>query len=216
MKTHVRDALRFGPSPSTIATTTVTTASPYTTADSRHPSSNASFAAVAPPAYSIIDSKSVLFPSPISISPAKLIKPVLTSSASSSSTSSSSSSYSSTSSLDSSRYSYTEEDEEALLHSIFPVDSPLHALPLTPVNVGSIVDTWRGAVVEDVKKGSRTLYVVGGRYEDVNLRESVCGVLELAEEELGCTGVVMVLEKDSPDLGEFAWHIPFMVAHRFD
>ena len=50
--------------------------------------------------------------------------------------------------------------------------------------------------------GTRTLYVlVGGDYENLNLRESVCGVLEKAEEDLGCTGVVMCLEKNTPDLG---------------
>ena len=49
--------------------------------------------------------------------------------------------------------------------------------------------------------GTRTLYVSGGRFEDVNLRESVCGILEKAEEELGCSGVVLCLEKNTPDLG---------------
>lgn len=50
------------------------------------------------------------------------------------------------------------------------------------------------------------MYVVGGGYEDVNMRESVCGVLELAEESLECTGVVMCLEKNSSDLGESLSH----------
>lgn len=51
--------------------------------------------------------------------------------------------------------------------------------------------------------GTRTLYVSGGSYESVNMRESICDVLELAEEKLGATGVVMVLEKESADIGEF-------------
>jgi len=50
--------------------------------------------------------------------------------------------------------------------------------------------------------GTRTLFVVGGSYEDVNLRECVCGLLEMAEEDLGCTGVVMCLEKNTTDLGQ--------------
>lgn len=93
-----------------------------------------------------------------------------------------------------------------ILSTIFPSSSPLHQLPATKVELSEIVPSWKGAVLENPAMGTRTLYVEGGSYEEVNMRESVCGVLELAEEQLGCTGVVMVLEKNSAEISEyFAW-----------
>lgn len=90
----------------------------------------------------------------------------------------------------------------SLLDVIFPASSPVHALPATAVDLDDVSTTWKGAVLENPAMGTRTLFVSGGSYVDVNLRETVCGVLEKAEEELGCTGVVMCLEKNSPDLGD--------------
>ncbi|KAL8280840.1 hypothetical protein RQP46_006844 [Phenoliferia psychrophenolica] len=90
----------------------------------------------------------------------------------------------------------------SLLTVIFPASSPVHALPETTVDLDDVSTAWKGAVLENPAMGTRTLYVSGGSYLDVNLRESVCNILEKAEEELGCTGVVMCLEKNSPDLGD--------------
>lgn len=90
----------------------------------------------------------------------------------------------------------------ALLDVIFPASSPVHALPATAVDLDDVSTAWKGAVLENPAMGTRTLFVSGGSYVDVNLRETVCGVLEKAEEDLGCTGVVMCLEKNSPDLGD--------------
>ena len=89
----------------------------------------------------------------------------------------------------------------SLLAVIFPSSSAVHALPATPVDLDDVSTAWTGSVLENAGMGTRTLFVSGGSYVDVNLRESVCGVLEKAEEELGCTGVVICLEKNSPDLG---------------
>lgn len=89
-----------------------------------------------------------------------------------------------------------------ILTAVFPAASPIHALPSTATPVSHLVQKWQAAVLENPAMGTRTLYVlVGGESEEVNLRENVCGVLELAEEEYGCTGVVMCLEKNTPDLG---------------
>ena len=74
-------------------------------------------------------------------------------------------------------------------------------MPQSSVDLTDIASAWKGAVLENPAMGTRTLYVTGGSYADVNMRESVCGVLEKAEDELACTGVVMCLEKNSPDLG---------------
>ncbi|ORY89824.1 hypothetical protein BCR35DRAFT_159726 [Leucosporidium creatinivorum] len=98
--------------------------------------------------------------------------------------------------------SVDQEQDSNILSTIFPSTSPLHQLPATKVDLAEIVPTWHGAVLENPGMGTRTLYVEGGSYEDVNMRESVCGVLEMAEEKLGCTGVVMVLEKNSADISE--------------
>lgn len=89
-----------------------------------------------------------------------------------------------------------------LVKSVFPHGSPIHSLPTTLISLDSIVPSWSGAVVENSAMGTRTLLVSGGSFEDFNLRESVCAVLEKAEEELGCTGVVMCLKKNTPDLGK--------------
>lgn len=91
----------------------------------------------------------------------------------------------------------------SLFATIFPGSSPVHALPSTVVDLDDVSTAFKGVVLENPAMGTRTLFVSGGSYEDVSLRESVCGVLEKAEEELGCTGVIMCLEKNSPDLGTF-------------
>ncbi|KAK4702165.1 hypothetical protein P7C70_g4065, partial [Phenoliferia sp. Uapishka_3] len=90
----------------------------------------------------------------------------------------------------------------SLLSVIFPASSPVHGLASTTIDLDDVSTGWKGVVLENPAMGMRTLYVSGGSYVDANLRESVCGVLEKAEEELGCTGVVMCLEKNSPDVGD--------------
>lgn len=100
------------------------------------------------------------------------------------------------------RSSATDTVTTTVLTCIFPTSSPIHSLSSKVIDLNSLVPNWSGAVLDNPAMGTRTLYVSGGSYDDVNLRESVCGVLEKAEEELGCTGVVMCLEKNTPDLGD--------------
>jgi hypothetical protein len=192
-KMYVTSALRSDsiPIPITTATTTPIDPPAYSTS----------------PSYATSNSTNKFTSSaPIAISPAKTIQPLLTSSSSSSSLSSEaiSSSFSSLSSSTSSNDSSVYSESESLLTTLFPSTSPIHLLPTSAISLAPLgLAAWQGSVIENAKAGTRTLYVVGGSDEEINLRESVCGVLELAEEDLGCTGVVMVLEKDSPDLGKF-------------
>lgn len=89
-----------------------------------------------------------------------------------------------------------------ILSTLFPSSSPIHDLPASSVDLKDIASSWKGVTLDNPAMGTRTLYVSGGAFADVNLRESVCGVLEKAEEDLACTGVVICLEKSSADLGE--------------
>lgn len=90
----------------------------------------------------------------------------------------------------------------SLLEYVFPAASAVHSLPSRAVELSQIHAGWEGVVLDNLELGTRTLYVAGGSYEDVNMRESVCAVLELAEEELACTGVVMCLEKKTSHIGD--------------
>jgi hypothetical protein len=107
------------------------------------------------------------------------------------------------------RVSVTDEERDGakstILSALFPASSGLHALPSKAVDLTDIVSSWQGATLDNPAMGTRTLYVaVGGAraFNDVNLRESVCGVLDKAEEDLACTGVVICLEKSAPELGD--------------
>jgi len=88
-----------------------------------------------------------------------------------------------------------------VLAKIFP-ESPVRALPSQSVDLSDVSPKLSGAVLNDSALGTRTFYVLGQHFEDVDIREMVCNVLEKAEEELACTGVVICLEKKTPDLGQ--------------
>jgi hypothetical protein len=80
-------------------------------------------------------------------------------------------------------------------------------LTVSPVCVNgpdapSVWGDWDGFVVDNVEENTRTLYAKGKTYEDLNLRENVLSLLELADECLECDGVVIVLDKSNPDLAE--------------
>ncbi|CEQ41279.1 SPOSA6832_02974, partial [Sporobolomyces salmonicolor] len=84
----------------------------------------------------------------------------------------------------------------SLLQTVFPASSSIHALPSFAVDLTSVLGNgWKGVVVDHPLLGTRTLYVGGGKFEDVELRDSVCAVLDQAEEEWGASGVVLCLEK---------------------
>jgi hypothetical protein len=83
-----------------------------------------------------------------------------------------------------------------LLETVFPSSSSIHSFPAFPVDLTSTIGQgWKGVVVDNLIAGTRTLYVGGGKFDDVELRDTVCEVLDQAEEEYGATGVVLCLEK---------------------
>jgi hypothetical protein len=89
------------------------------------------------------------------------------------------------------------------LCSIFPQNA-LAALPYArrvSISSESIGATFDGVVLELPGK-PRTLYVDGKSAVHVNLRESIVALLDLADEQLECTALVLALEKASPALGE--------------
>lgn len=105
----------------------------------------------------------------------------------------------------SSSTSSTSSSSLSVLSQIFPFSSPIHSLPSLTVDLSplsSLPAEWSAVVSENKKMGTRTLFVEGGDYEGGIGKESVCEVLELAEEKLGCTGVVVCLRKNVVDLGK--------------
>ncbi|EMS19447.1 protein of ornithine decarboxylase antizyme family [Rhodotorula toruloides NP11] len=91
----------------------------------------------------------------------------------------------------------------SLLDAIFPAHASIHDLPSFDVKVDDLLGSgWSGCILDNPLTGTRTLYVGGGRYEDVELRDSVVDVIDRAEEEYGCQSVVLALRKDgAEDLG---------------
>ncbi|KZT58864.1 hypothetical protein CALCODRAFT_494317 [Calocera cornea HHB12733] len=91
------------------------------------------------------------------------------------------------------------------LARIFP-RSAMSLLPHTRgVNITSYMDgqsaDWDGAVLA-LPGRERALYVDGAGVENVHLKECIVALLELADEHLQCTSLVISLRKSSPDLGE--------------
>jgi len=86
--------------------------------------------------------------------------------------------------------------------TVFPHQG-LSALPhaksvsISAPNLGA---DFEGIVLELPGK-SKTLYVDGKSAESVSLRESIVALLDLADESLECTSLVIVLERSSPNLG---------------
>ncbi|BGP25223.1 salivary gland secretion 1 [Rhodotorula toruloides] len=91
----------------------------------------------------------------------------------------------------------------SLLDAIFPAHASIHDLPSFDVKVDDLLGSgWSGCILDNPLTGTRTLYVGGGRYEAVELRDSVVDVIDRAEEEYGCQSVVLALRKDvAEDLG---------------
>jgi len=86
--------------------------------------------------------------------------------------------------------------------TLFP--NGLGALPyaksifISAPNMGS---SFNGMVLELPGK-PRTLYVDAKSVESVSLRESIVALLDLADDQLECSALVIVLERSSPALGE--------------
>jgi hypothetical protein len=85
-------------------------------------------------------------------------------------------------------------DYPNVLERVFPTLS-------FPSAVEVKADVWEGAILDEAQKGLRTLYVESMSYDAVSLRENVVSLIERADEEFACTGVVFCLRKDAADLG---------------
>ncbi|KAJ4468193.1 ornithine decarboxylase antizyme-domain-containing protein [Lentinula aciculospora] len=71
-------------------------------------------------------------------------------------------------------------------------------ISISAPNMGS---AFNGMVLELPGK-PRTLYVDAKSAESVSLRESIVALLDLADDQLECSALVIVLERSSPSLGE--------------
>ncbi|EGO25522.1 hypothetical protein SERLADRAFT_465809 [Serpula lacrymans var. lacrymans S7.9] len=95
------------------------------------------------------------------------------------------------------------KDALDLLLNIFPRNG-LSILPfaksvtVTAPNMGA---AFEGVVVELPGK-PKTLYVDGKNAESVSLRESIVALLDLADEHLECSALIIALDKSSQALGE--------------
>jgi len=96
------------------------------------------------------------------------------------------------------------QDMDALdfLMNLFPHQG-LQALPyakkvaISAPNIGAAFD----GVVLELPRQPKTLYVDGKSAESVSFRESVVALLDLADESLGCSALIIVLERSAPNLG---------------
>jgi len=100
--------------------------------------------------------------------------------------------------------SFNDNKNDALdfLMTLFP-QSGLKALPFA--RVVSISAPTMGAdfdgVILEMPGTPKTLYVDAKSAESVNFRESIVALLDLADDSLQCSALVIVLERSSPALG---------------
>jgi len=87
--------------------------------------------------------------------------------------------------------------------TIFTNNNGLAALPysqsvaISAPNLGAAF----GGVVLSLPGAPKTLYVDGKSAHSVSIRESIVALLDLADESLECSALVIVLERSSPALG---------------
>lgn len=99
----------------------------------------------------------------------------------------------------------TNQSSDALdfLLTLFPCHG-LTALPfaksvvISAPNMGAAFD----GVVLELPGKPKTLYVDGKSAQSVSLRESIVALLDLADERLECSALVIALERSSPALGD--------------
>jgi Ornithine decarboxylase antizyme len=111
------------------------------------------------------------------------------------------------SSVESSTFDEDESDDASSSSSASLNDSPnvLERMFRTisfPSALEIKADLWEGAILDEAHKGLRTLYVESKSYDAVSLRENVVSLIERADEEFACTGVVFCLRKNAADLGK--------------
>jgi len=94
------------------------------------------------------------------------------------------------------------KDTLDFLLTVFPRHG-MAALPyakgisISAPNLGAAFD----GVILHLPGEQRTLYVDGSSAESVNLRESIVALLDLADERLGCSGLVIALDRSCLNLG---------------
>lgn len=89
------------------------------------------------------------------------------------------------------------------LTALFPRNG-LSALPYAKsvsISAPNMAGAFEGVVLELPGK-PKTIYVNGKNADSVNLRESIVVLLELADEQLQCSALVIALERSSPALGD--------------
>ncbi|KAG6865836.1 hypothetical protein C0991_011168 [Blastosporella zonata] len=95
------------------------------------------------------------------------------------------------------------KDALDFLMNLFPHQG-LQALPYAKnvsISVAPNMNAAFDGVVLEFPGKPKTLYVDGKSAESVSLRESIVALLDLADERLGCSALVIVLERASPNLG---------------
>ncbi|TBU29613.1 ornithine decarboxylase antizyme-domain-containing protein [Dichomitus squalens] len=93
--------------------------------------------------------------------------------------------------------------QSAFLSVLFPrnaLGAAQHAKSVSIATPGTGA-TFEGVVLSLPGK-PKTFYVDGKYAATVNLRESIVALLDLADEQLGCNALVIVLERSSPALGD--------------
>ncbi|KAH7108309.1 ornithine decarboxylase antizyme-domain-containing protein [Auriculariales sp. MPI-PUGE-AT-0066] len=92
-------------------------------------------------------------------------------------------------------------------HSTFSASSS-HATLCAPcphassikINISGLGTVWDGVILD--LNGKKTLYVNGKGAEHVQLRESIVALLDLADEQFGCSAFVIALDRSSSALGD--------------
>ncbi|KAI0356236.1 hypothetical protein OH77DRAFT_1478325 [Trametes cingulata] len=93
--------------------------------------------------------------------------------------------------------------QSAFLSALFPRNA-LSAAPYAKsvsISTPGVGTTFEGVVLS-LPGTPKTFYVDGKCAADVNLRESIVALLDLADEQLECNALVIALERSSPVLGD--------------
>ncbi|KAI9068059.1 hypothetical protein FKP32DRAFT_1562529 [Trametes sanguinea] len=93
--------------------------------------------------------------------------------------------------------------QSAFLSTLFPRNA-LSAAPYAKsvsISTPDVGTTFEGVVLS-LPNTPKTFYVDGKYAADVNLRESIVALLDLADEQLECNALVIALERSSPVLGD--------------
>jgi hypothetical protein len=94
-----------------------------------------------------------------------------------------------------------EKDALDFLMTIFPhkgISVLPHAKSVS-ISAPTLGSDFNGIVL-DIPGSTKTLYVDGKSAQSVSLRESIVALLDLADESLGCSSLIIVLERSSPNL----------------